>query len=337
MRFFITLISILILLTSKAFPISLKEKMDRAQPGDYIVLQQDKNFAVLFLRSIEQNSVQLEEISTAQNPRAQNMTWKEWVHNGAPGASGWLIYEIDTQNFRVAECYAPSQRQWVFIDASAQFLPQLLGLNLRKIPLHERRKIGPGPKDGESDNRKIWNPKIFCEGALSKSNSASAFHSEWPKDGSRLAGCTVELYFDDARPSFPFPIWFEVSNGHYTFKMQAADSGSGMISAFKEPMPHRPPLFRSAHKVHKESISLPLELPRTEDTLHLYAVPTRGDSTAPIPIPFTLTSGSSLEITLKDLKHLLSYDMRYRWILTVEEYPDIYVESSFNFSLQNLK
>ncbi len=336
MRFFKGLILVIIFffhVPTWAASLILKHKMSEAHVGDYIVVRQEKTYSLLNVLFVDTNRIVLEEISTAENKGS----WKEWMQNGSPGATAWLVYEIDTENHRLIECFSPAERRWVFLDPSTQFFPKLLSLSFDKIPDSNRRKIGPAPAQGEKDHRKTWNPKISLEGQLIAGPSATAYCAQWPEDTTRLAGCKIELYFDEGRKGFPFPIWIEASNGHYSAKMQVVDSGSNMPSNFHGSIPHRPPVFLAPPKSQNNTLTLSVNLPREDDTLSVCAIPIDAPSLKPIPIPFALSLASDkkeaeLIFELGKLHSLLEKNLKYRFIITVEEYPDVFAESPFVFN-----
>src|ERR1700690_1336291 len=76
--------------------LSLLEKFQKAQPGDYIVTEQSKTYSLLLIRSITTSSLLLEEINVPANAIDLSKTsWKEWIENKAPHHTSWLMYEID--------------------------------------------------------------------------------------------------------------------------------------------------------------------------------------------------------------------------------------------------
>jgi hypothetical protein len=235
MKFFLTLILSLFLSSGFcASTTSLKERMVKGKPGDYIVTSQGSNYSVLAIRENIGNRFVLEEITVPQATfNAEKTTWKEWVARRAPGHTSWMGYSFDMENNTLRQCYSYSQRQWIFIEKSDHLLAQILTINLRPTPDRERKRIGPPPFAGEADRRKLWLPQMIANGKKVARPRYDIVRATWPKDKTRLAGCVVELYFDSRRTEFPFPYWLEVQSPHYTFKMRAIDSGEGLQS----PMP----------------------------------------------------------------------------------------------------
>lgn len=230
------LIIVLLLLSHTiAFPNStLKSRLIRGTPGDYIVTSQGANYCLLILRSLDNSRMVLEEISVEQSAiDLKKINWKNWVESKAPKALSWTALCFDLEKDRLAQCYSYLENQWLFMDESDYFVKELLGLTLKPTRDNERKRIGPAPEAGEIDRRKHWNPQFVLNGVKQKKTDYEVLRAKWPTDKTRLAGCIIELYLDPARPNFPFPYWLEIQHPHYTFKISTIDSGTGINS----PMP----------------------------------------------------------------------------------------------------
>lgn len=211
------------------FSFCLKEKIPQAKLGDYIVTESQKNYSLLFIRNIESDILHLEEISIPTNQiKTFKNKWQEWMQKGAPGHTAWVVYSIDLKQNKLISCYSFDRRNLVTLEDS--FLTQLLSLPLVRQPQNERKKIGPPPLSGELDRRASWAPPIVWEGKKLEKPSVDVQITEWPDDGSQLAKCHIELYFDTTRPQFLFPCWIEIKSPHYTHHFKVADSGSGIKS-----------------------------------------------------------------------------------------------------------
>ncbi len=208
---------------------TLKEKIARSHSGDYIVTEQSNNVSVLVVRSVTENKLILEEITTpSDGANTAKISWKAWVESRAPGATSWSIYEIDLPHSKLTRSYSHLQKKWIKLDDSEYFFAKLLSLPLKKMPPSERKKIGPTPTGEERDYRKIWNPPQFVDGKKVDKPTFEVFKGVWGEDHSPLSRCPIELYFDQANPSFPFPYWMEVKSPHYAFKIRVIDSGTGL-------------------------------------------------------------------------------------------------------------
>ena len=213
---------------------TLKNRLTKSKQGDYIVTAQGSNYSLLLIRQLENKKLILEEVVIEQNlVDLKKVSWKTWIEKKAPGASSWTAYAIDLEKNTLSQCFNHFLKQWVFIEKSDYFFAQLLTLSLQPTRDNLRKRIGPSPMPGEIDRRKMWNPQMVREGKKVRNPSYEVVRCTWPNDNTRVASCVFELYLDADNTSFPFPFWMEVQSPHYTFKMRAVDSGSGINS----PMP----------------------------------------------------------------------------------------------------
>ncbi len=198
---------------------TLKDKIVAAEAGDYVVTEQAKNYSVLIIRQKSAERLVLEEIST---PKLQK-SWKRWVEERAPGATSWVMYEIDLKTDKLLDSYSFTQGGWLYMEEGSHFLTKLLTLPLEKLKPGQRKRIGPAPLTGEDDRRSLWMPQ------------ADVYETCWPEDRSRIASSKIHVYFTTS----PFPSWIEVHEGHYDFKIRALESGKGLESPRKM-FPKRP-------------------------------------------------------------------------------------------------
>jgi hypothetical protein len=225
------LLTLCLATTLFAKPLSLRDRVAQAKAGDYIVTVQENNFSILVLRSVSPTEASFEEITVPENHFANALpNWKTWVASRAPGNTSWIRYEIDLTQTKLKKAISLPTRYALIASEETLLLPKLLALPLNSTPTAERRRIGPKPAAGESDRRALWLPAITVDTKQQPSPQVEALRTTWPKDDSKLAGIPIELYFDAARPTFPFPYWIELKSPHYNFKVRTIDSGSGMIS-----------------------------------------------------------------------------------------------------------
>jgi hypothetical protein len=214
-----------------------QQKFAEAQEGDFIVTAQEGHYSLLFIRSLNTDTLLLEEISIPSNQiELKKIDWKKWVAKKAPGHTSWTLFEIDRVAGKLLTCFSFSKNGWLHLDDSEQFLPRLLTLSLAPVPLTERKKIGPQPPYGEEDRRALWTPPLVVEGKKIPKPTFDVLKAKWPADGSRLSLCRFELYFSKEQPTFPFPYWLEIHSPHYTFKMRAVDSGHHLRSPMHCPI-----------------------------------------------------------------------------------------------------
>ena len=322
MRIIFIILSIFALSIANAF--SLKDKMIKGQPGDYIVTTQGNMISVLLIRSISEKALQLEEISI---PKVilPKMGWKEWIEKNAPGHTSWIAYEIDLKDNRLIECYSHSRREWLFVDDPNHFLTKLLTLNLKRTPENARKRIGPATADEEFDHRAFWSPPVVVEGKKIEKPAITPWSGKWPSDGSEIAGSEVELYFGTS----PFPYWIDIKTPHYQASIRTLDSGSHMNSP-KPLLPRRPPEFLGHAAWQNHKIIVQLQCPTYYEKLNLFVIDLSEETPAPIPLTCTMERKSNhvtLSISEETLQSTLKKDHKYRWIVVPENSSEILAES----------
>ncbi len=210
---------------------SLSSKVQKAKAGDFILSSYSKIYSLLFIREIRGSELFLEEITfPSDGVDPKKMNWQVFLDNQAKGNTSWTIYHIDLNTAALLGCYSETKKGWIALEDSEQFLTKLLFMNFDKVPYSDRRKIGPEPAFGESDTRAVWNPPLTILGKKITKPEFEVWRGTWPKDGSELAGCRIELFFNAQTPNFAFPHWIEVRSTHYTFKQHIVDSGTDLRS-----------------------------------------------------------------------------------------------------------
>ena len=231
------------LLESSEKTLNLKDQIQKAQSGDYLVSYQNKMYTLLHIHSIFDGNLVIEEINISQPTfTSLKMNWKQWVKNGAPHHTSWVMYEMKKTTGKITKLYSFSESAWLKSDASSPFLETLLNLKLKKIPNIDRKKIGPAPFNGEIDRRKLWQPKMVVEGKKIKGVSFDAWRTSWPKDGSELAGKALVIYLpklQDARFIHYFPYWLQISGLVGKAQIRIVDTGKHLFSP-KLALPYYP-------------------------------------------------------------------------------------------------
>lgn len=215
----------------------LKDKFAHAEPGGYIVLEQNKNATLLHLCAVEDRTLFLEEVSIPLTRYARyNLPWKEWFALGAPGHTSWTRFTIHLDTKEVKEYGSltdPSEKP----TASHTFLATLLHLKFRLLPEEKRRHIGRPSGQEEAETRPLWHPPLLVEGQRIAAFPFLAWRALWPADGSELASHWIEVYFPSETekakaPPFPtyFPYWIEIDTQRIHAKIRALDSGTHLAS-----------------------------------------------------------------------------------------------------------
>lgn len=216
----------------------LRNNLQRAQTGDYIVTTQNKNYTILLVRGRENDNLNIEEITVPHSRiSGKSFSWKQWVEQGAQGNTCWVMYPIHLPTGTIQKVFSFNKNEWMTIPQSQNFLSTLLSLQFQQVPQMERRKIGPPPLFGSQDNRSAWQPPLVVDGNIIPNITFTAWRTLWPKDGSDLAGRTVEIFLPDDQNKYPayFPYWLQISGPLGKAKVRIVDSGSSLSSPGRIP------------------------------------------------------------------------------------------------------
>lgn len=213
-------------------PLFLKDNLQRAQPGDYIVISSNKTDTLMHIYDKQNQLLTIEEIAVPEEIRQnQGIGWPQWLEQKAPGHTSWVMYEIDLQTGQMLRYYSFSKKGWFDIPDADNFLSKLLNLKLTKMSDHLRKKIGPKPRSGP-DLRALWQPRMIVNGQIIKGVNFDAWQTQWPRDGSELSGKTIDLYLPQDSQKYPsyFPYWLQISGAVGKAKVRIIDSGSHLKS-----------------------------------------------------------------------------------------------------------
>lgn len=235
MKFLFYWLACLLCFTTPAWSqdLILKNKLNEAKAGDYIVTAQGRLYTLLHVYSKEGNKLILEEINVPQsNIDLNNFSWRKWVESGAPGNSSWVMYQVNLSDGTMSQPYSFSANRFYLIPESDNFLTQLLNLKMTLVPANERKKAGAPPDNGAPDWRPLWQPPLIFEGRTIQNAFFNAFKARWPRDNSELSGKVIVAYLPDSQQQVPsyFPYWLEVSGLVGKAKIRIIDSGTGLVS-----------------------------------------------------------------------------------------------------------
>jgi hypothetical protein len=308
----------------------MRERLQGAKNGDYIVTEMNKMVSLLVVRSLSPQSLILEEISaptSSLNPRPTS--WSEWVKNRAPGHTSWSMMEFDLVNQQLTECYSFSRATWIQLTERENILSTLLKLPFTPVPLAHQRRIGPPPLSGETDHRKIWKPPFILERTLLQDHEFDVYSSVWPRDGTELGGTNIFLYFDHARLS-PFPVWLQIETGHAGVPLQVIDAGKGLPEIYRT-LPRRVPQFINVPQKTEHGLKLLLKSPKYYRGFDLFVVDVTERERQIYPITYSLAQGDGellqLEITQDELHQTLLPNHRYTWLVVPTGHSEYYAES----------
>lgn len=218
--------------------IFLRDNLMQAKPGDFVVSRENRNYKVLIIMEKNQDSLVIQEVTVPEKrfPKGMVDTWREWINCGAPGHTSWVGYEIAPYSGEFREYYSYSQKAWRQISEGDNILGTLLNLRLHRIDDRDRRRVG----NGRSGNRPFWQPRLIADGVEIIGVPFDAWRARWPKDGSQLAGKTVDVYIPEKGSEYPsyFPYWVQV-NGILKAHIRIVDSGHNLKSPYLH-LPRRP-------------------------------------------------------------------------------------------------
>ncbi|MBA3239277.1 MAG: hypothetical protein H0T62_13155 [Parachlamydiaceae bacterium] len=216
----------------------LRDNLGRAQPGDFIVTAQGKNYSLLHIQYKDSNQLTIEEISipAAKVPR-QNFLWRTWASQGFAGNSSRVLYTVDLANGQLKNFFSFTRGSWYEMSAQNNFFPTLLNLRFNYISEKQRRRIGVCLVQTKQDKRPFWQPKMVVEGNEIQGVDFDAWKAQWPKDGTDLSGKTIEVYLPKKGMNYPsyFPYWLQISGLVGSAKVRIIDSGSGLTTPLSLP------------------------------------------------------------------------------------------------------
>jgi hypothetical protein len=238
---------------------TLKNRLEKAQSGDFFVLKQKKILTILRIAKITTDKLIIEEIS-APITAISNTNWQNWIKNYAPGNTSWIMFEIDLNNSELVEIFSFTRMAWLESSKNDNFLVQMLTNDFKKLSNKNRKKIGAPPLRDELDRRAVWNPPMKINNQKISNPSYDVYQTFWKEDSSELSGKEIQLYFDKKREFF-FPFWIELIGDHLSFSLKVIDAGHQLLSP-KNDIPYRPLEFFLKPKISNEGLSFFLISPK---------------------------------------------------------------------------
>jgi hypothetical protein len=212
----------------------LRENLQKAKPGDFLVTMQNKMLTLFHIYSTEENALFIEEVSIpwAKFQQLQGCTFRNWFEKGAPRNTSWIMYKIDLRTGLLLKSYAFLPNGWVEKPMNNSFLSTLLNLRLVEVPIQERKRIGRVPQGKIIDPSSFWQPQLKIDGQLVKNVPFQAWRTKWPNDKSDLAGKMIEIYTPEDSNLYPsyLPYWLEISGMIGNAKIRIIDSGRKLTS-----------------------------------------------------------------------------------------------------------
>ncbi|PIS03406.1 MAG: hypothetical protein COT85_00395 [Chlamydiae bacterium CG10_big_fil_rev_8_21_14_0_10_42_34] len=314
--------------------IRMKDRLNGAENGDYIVTEANKMITLLAIRSITPDTLLLEEISApTQNLKELPSSWAHWIKEKAPGHTSWSMIEIDLKNNELLECFSFSRSSWIHLSQNMSLFANLLQLPLKPLPKERQKKIGPPPMAGEPDFRKVWAPPLVFEGKKLNSPRFEVYETIWPEDGSELSQRQVTLYFDKEK-RFPLPFWVQGETSHITAALRTIDSGKNLPVVHRQ-LPRRIPEFIGIPLKSKEGLRLNLKSPKYYKEFELFAIDVTLKEKKIHPINHTIVRGEeewlTVQVAQEDLFDVLESNHSYTWLLVPTGYSGSYTQTTRPF------
>lgn len=214
--------------------LSLRNNLGSGRPGDFIVTAQNKAYTLFHINSRSEDSLTVEEITVpASRINRNGFAWRDWVKNGAPNHTCWMIYTVRLSTGEIKESYALTQGNWYPINLSDTFLPTLLNLRFTQLSDKERKKVGHPLKDGGDGGKKIWQPPMIVDGQQVAGVLFNAWRARWPRDNTPLSDKIIEVYLPQDTGKYPayFPYWLQAAGVIGKADIRVIDSGSGLVTS----------------------------------------------------------------------------------------------------------
>lgn len=315
----------------------LKWKLAEAEPGSYLVLEQNKNFTFFHIHSKSADYVVLEEVSIpAAHFSRETMKWKEWFEKGAHGHTSWMMSQVNLKTGMFEETFSFSHKGWIDMSDSDTFFTTLLNLPFYEVPEAERKKAGT-PGYNKVDMRPIWNPRLIVDGKALPDVSFSAFRTRWPSDGTELSRKLIEIYLPNAPEgseiTYPlyFPYWLEVEGKFGCARARVVDSGVEALSP-KKNLPKRPPQLIGEAKRSELGLTFHLKSPPYYKEFMVLAEENSSffGNSFPLPCETTLKKNGelSLFISQESLEVLREQGSSFYFVISPKDNPALTLRSS---------
>lgn len=313
------LLTLLFFFSLQAKELYLKDNLEQAKVGDYVVTSQNRTYTLLLIAAKSEQTIYLEEISIPEG-RISHHSWREWVEGGAKGSTSWVGYEISPREGKLLECYSFTQQAWCEFPGGNSFLTTLLNMRLTPLETKFRRHTRSG-----DHSRGYWQPRLTVNGEIVPGAQFTAYCAKWPGDGSELAGKQIELYLPAQEGSYPsyLPYWLQVSGAVGKARMRIVDSGSGLIPPHAQ-MPMRPLAFINSGTLEQKELILLLKTRPYYRDLHLVAIEVR--EKRQIPLSFSLQQTDQFGVVVikvpeQELAAKLTSGASYRFLIAPWRQP----------------
>lgn len=321
----------------------LKDKFAQAEPGSYLVTEQNRTYTLLHVYEKNAENMVLEEVTVPAARYQQNpVGWKTWLESGAPGHASWTHMQINLQSGAFEEVFSFTHQGWLDLSASDTFLTTLLNIPFQEVAPADRRRIGLPPGYNKPDHRKVWQPRLIVNGHPLGGVTFQAWKARWPSDGTELSRKIIEIYLPEERSTagYPtyFPYWVEVEGKIGSAKVRVVDSGKGLSSP-KPRLPHRAPHYVGEAMQRDGTLEIQLKAPAYfQDYLVLAEEDGLLGKWIPLPSKTTVQEGRTLlQISAQTLQENCDPGTSYHFIISPKEEPQICIESPNSFTYQQFQ
>jgi hypothetical protein len=305
--------------------LSFKDKLKEAHKGDFIVFEFNKFYSALCVFDIENENIILEEITIAKNKFDKNISFREWIENGAKKNNSWTIYKIDLQTNKIKDAFSICKNSWIKLTTNESLITGFLNINFKKLENSKRKKIGFPTQFDPVDKRPFWNPIKIVNSKKIIGAKFDVYRSYWPIDGSEFASKIFDIYLTD---DFSFPYFIEINSGNTSYIIRAIDSGTNLKSTIKY-FPRKKPEIT---QIKKEKNSLFLNLSNATDfkEFNLFAIDLSQKNKIVLSLEFQVKKEMDLiflEINLDHLNKIFEKNHKYKLIAIPKVHKNLYIES----------
>ena len=313
--------------------LQLKKMFSRAFPGDFVVFSQQDVYMLWHIQDYNEGILTIEEISVPHFAKdSLNLSWKDWIKQGAKGNISWLMYEFDLNRGVVREFYSFTREAWLNPEALQSFLSTLLNVSFSPIPNEYRKRLGFAAEGFEA-KRPLWHPPLIVNGNRQEGVTFSAWRGTWPKDGSEIAEKKIEIYLPEIEGPYPyyFPYWISFGNAFHKLPLRVVDSGKEMLST-KMYLPRPLPSFVRQPIVVGDSLTFSLKGAWYFEDYFVFCQEQGAFGEESIPLNNkTIKKGDqgevSIAISLEDVRKYLEPNKPYKIIVVPKGFGEVFVES----------
>lgn len=201
---------------------SVLDKIALGKEGSYAVYQQGSVLTILHLTSNKGDTLILSEYQVDSKKAPPIGHFADWFRKKEKDVKEHITYTIHKKHQSITGVFSNLSGKHLNCEAFQSTFGTLLRLDLNELSKEQVRKVGPPPRNGEPDRRKMWIPPCTVMGKKGRAKASHAFGATWPSDHSELAQKKIEAYFSSETP---FPLWIQVLDPAITYKLALKDSG----------------------------------------------------------------------------------------------------------------